>query len=251
VIVRSVPELKKRFAALKAGDVFCGIIAAGPAKEKILIDLLTRGVHCVPAPLAQMLNGSKAAQALVLNGYMLPGTAVVTRRKDLFGLLPEYNRRGVGAVITKEDHMHCGRGVRLWDSIETLYSFRAMDQASYPFVIQPFQENMTDVRVIVVDDFVEAYIRSNPNSFRANISAGGQSRPYELSPEQDRFCRAVMERGRFPYAHLDLHIMADGSCYLSEIAFNGGIRGARVDRVQLEDRKKAVIERLLAELNQL
>jgi ribosomal protein S6--L-glutamate ligase len=249
VIIRSVSELKRRFNALAAGDVFCGIVAAGPAKEKILIDLLTRGVHCLPAPLAQTLNGSKAAQALVLGEYMLPTTAVVMRRKDLFGLISAYNRKKIGAVITKEDRMHCGRGVRRWDNIETLYSFRAMDQTAYPFVIQPFQESLTDVRVIVVDDFVEAYVRSNPDSFRANISAGGKSRPYEISPEQERLCRAVMQRGRFPYAHIDLHLTAEGRCYLSEIAFNGGIRGARIDRDELERRKKAVIDRLIAELS--
>lgn len=248
MIIRSAPELRKRFHEMAAGDIFTGIISASPTKAAMLIDLARRGVHCLPAPLAQMLNGSKAAQATVLKEYMLPNTAVITRRKDLFDLIGHYNRHQVGAVITKEDRMHCGRGVRRWDGIETLYSFMGLDETSYPMVVQPFQDHLTDVRVIIVDDFIEAYVRFNPDNFRANISAGGESRPYELDQNQEKFCRAVMERAQFPFAHLDLHIMADGSYYLSEIALNGGIRAARIKRADLEDKKQAVIDRLIENL---
>ena len=248
MIIRSVSELKKRFHELVAGDIFTGIIAAGPTKATMLMDLLSRGIHCFPAPLAQMLNGSKVAQALVLKEYMLPNTAPVTRRKDLFDLIARYNRQQIGPVITKEDQMHCGRGIRRWDGIETLYSFIALDESAYPLVVQPFQEQLTDVRVIIVDDYVEAYVRSNPDNFRANISAGGESRPYELDPQQEQFCREVMQRAHFPFAHLDLHIMADGQYCLSEIALNGGIRAARIDRAALEDQKDAAIDRLIEAL---
>ncbi len=248
MIIRSVPVLKKRFHELATGDIFTGIIAAGPNKAAMLIDLASRGVHCLPAPLAQILNGSKVAQALVLKEYMLPNTAVITRRKDLFDVIAQYNRQQIDAVISKEDRMHCGRGVRRWDSVETLYSFTALDDSSYPFVVQPFQDNLTDVRVIIVSDFVEAYVRFNPDNFRANISAGGESRPYELDPGQEQFCRAVMKRAQFPFAHLDLHIMSDGRYFLSEIALSGGIRAARINREQLEHKKEAEIDRLVADL---
>ena len=248
MIIRSVTELRKRFHTMTAGDLFCGIIGAGPGKATMLIDLASRGVHCLPAPLAQMLNGSKVAQALVLKEYMLPDTAVVARRKDLFDLIAQYNRHQIAAVITKEDRLHCGRGVRRWEGIETLHSFMALNQGFHPFVIQPFKNQLTDVRAIIVGDFVEAYVRYNPDNFRANISAGGESRPYALVRQEEQFCRAVMERAQFPFAHIDLQIMADGRYFLSEIALNGGIRAARINREQLEDKKKAVIERLIAEL---
>ena len=177
MIIRSVPELKKRFHELTSGDIFTGIIAASPTKAAMLIDLTSRGIHCLPAPLAQMLNGSKVAQALVLKEYMLPNTAVITRRKDLFDLIAHYNRQQVGRVITKEDRMHCGRGIRRWDDIEMLYSFTALDETAYPLVVQPYQDQLTDIRVIIVDEYVEAYVRWNPDNFRANISAGGESQP--------------------------------------------------------------------------
>jgi ribosomal protein S6--L-glutamate ligase len=180
---------------------------------------------------------------------MLPNTAVITRRKDLFDLIAQYNRQQIGRVITKEDHMHCGRGIRRWDDIEILYSFTALDETAYPLVVQPYQDQLTDIRVIIVDDYVEAYVRWNPDNFRANISAGGESRPYELDQEQEQFCRDVMQRAGFPFAHLDLHITANGQHRLSEIALNGGIRAARIDRDALEGKKQAVIDRLVAKLS--
>ena len=80
------------------------------------------------------------------------------------------------------------------------------------------------------------------------LAAGGESRPYQLDPQQEQFCRDVMQRAHFPFAHLDLHIMADGQYCLSEIALNGGIRAARIDRAALEDKKDAVIDRLIEAL---
>lgn len=245
MVIRSVTELKRRFYELTSGDVFAGLVAAGPTKAALLIDLAHRGIHCLPAPLAQMLNGSKVAQALILKEYMLPNTAVVTRPKELFNLIAPYNRDQIGAVVTKEDRLHCGRGICRWDSIETLYSFKARDDRAYPLVVQPFKANLTDVRVIMVDEYVEAYVRANAYNFRANISAGGQSRPYALDSQQERFCRDIMKRADFPFAHLDLQVMADGHYYLSEIALNGGIRAARIDRKTLTKRKQAVIDRLI------
>jgi ribosomal protein S6--L-glutamate ligase len=53
-----------------------------------------------------------------------------------------------------------------------------------------------------------------------------------------------MQRGRFPFAHLDLMILENGGCYLSEIALNGGIKGARIGREELDQKKKALLEKL-------
>ena len=53
-----------------------------------------------------------------------------------------------------------------------------------------------------------------------------------------------MQRGRFPFAHLDLMIFENGECYLSEITLNGGIKGARIGRQELEQKKKTLLEKL-------
>ena len=169
---------------------------------------------------------------------------MIPRRSDLLEALNTYNKNGIGPVVTKQDGMHCGHGIRRWETMETLYSFMALEQSNYPFVLQPFQENFTDVRVIIVDEYVESYARSNPHNFRVNITLGGTDSVYDLSAHQEGFCRTVMQRGRFPYAHIDLMVMSDDTCYLSEIALNGGIKGARISREELDQKKAELLEKM-------
>lgn len=244
MIIKSSSELKARYQDIGSGDIFIGKLTYKHLKPSVLIDFLERGVACYPSPLSQTLNSSKASQALILKKWMLPFTCVITRRIDLIKAINEYNKNSIGPVVTKEDQMHCGHGVRKWDSIETVYSFMAMSESSYPFVLQPFLEHFTDIRVIIVDDYIEAYARHNPNNFRMNISFGGKNSPYNLEKESEAFCREAMARGRFPFAHLDLQITDNGRCYLSEIALDGGTKGARINRRELDEKKQRLLEGL-------
>ena len=244
MILRSSTELKERYQDLCSGDIFLGILTYRHIKKSILIDLMERGISCFPSPLSQVLNHSKATQAVVLKEWMLPHTCVITRRSDLIDAINTYNRLGIAPVVTKEDQLHCGHGVRKWDSMETLYSFLALSETSYPFVIQPFLDNFTDVRVIVAGEYTEAYVRHNPNNFRMNISMGGKNYPYEMNMDLLNFCCKAMERGKFPYAHLDIQITNDGAYYLSEIALNGGTKGSKIRRRELDKKKQDVLERL-------
>ncbi len=244
MIIRSSRELKALFHDLGPGDIFIGMLAYKHLKQSVLIDLLERGVTCLPSPLSQNLNRSKIAQALIFKDWMAPHTSVITRRMDLIDTINQYNKHGITAVVTKEDHLHCGHGIRRWQNIETLYSFMALSESSYPFLVQPFLDDLTDVRVIIAGEYTEAYVRYNPDNFRMNISSGGKSYPYDLNKEQVDFCLMAMERGKFPYAHLDLQIMENGKNYLSEIALNGGIKGARISRKELNKKKKFMLEEL-------
>jgi ribosomal protein S6--L-glutamate ligase len=140
--------------------------------------------------------------------------------------------------------MHCGHGIRRWDTIETLYSFMAFSKSSYPFVLQPLQEEFKDIRVIVVANYVEAYSRYNPHNFRVNISSGGTGSACNLDAKKEAFCRSAMQRGKFPFAHIDLMLTESGECYLSEIALNGGVKGARISRETLDQKKMALLEKL-------
>lgn len=247
MIVRRVSELKEKYDMLGPGDVFVGDVTSKGRKYFMLIDLLERGVVCFPSPLSQILNGSKVAQAIVLNNYMAPYTFAISRRHELMEVISTYNQHGIGTVITKTDKMHCGHGIRKWENIETLYSYISHADLEYPFVLQPFLENFADVRVIIVGDYIEAYTRQNPDNFRQNISAGGKSFPYKINEEQKIFCKEVMVRGKFPYGHIDLQILDSGQWYLSEIALSGGITGASIHRKALDDKKKALLEHLAAE----
>jgi ribosomal protein S6--L-glutamate ligase len=247
VIITSSKELLDRYDELCRGDIFVGKPAAGGLNQFLLIDLLERGVLCVPSPLSQIISGSKLVQTLLLNRWMLPNTLVISRRKNLIDAVGLFNRTGTAHVVTKEDRMHCGHGIRKWDSIETLYSFVSMSESSYPFILQPYVEGFTDLRVIVAGDYVEAYARHNPDNFRMNMAAGGSSRPFDLDADKERFCRAAMDRGKFPYAHIDIMVASDGKYYLSEIALNGGIKGASIGRMELESRKQEITDSLIRE----
>jgi ribosomal protein S6--L-glutamate ligase len=77
-----------------------------------------------------------------------------------------------------------------------------------------------------------------------NLSLGGTGSAYKLDEEKEAFCRSAMQRGKFPFAHLDLMVLESGECYLSEITLNGGIKGARIGRQELDQKKKELLEKL-------
>jgi len=242
MIIRSNLELKERYDDLKAGDCFVGILSFKNLKHRVLIDLLERGVRIFPSALSQTLGRSKVAQAQALRPWMLPHTLIIARRVDLMVAINTYNEHAIGAVVTKEDHLQCGFGVHRWDNVEAVYNRASFQDTAYPFVLQPFVENYTDIRAIIAGDYHEAYTRENKNNFRMNLTVGGTSRPYDLTEEQLALCHRVMERGKFPYVHLDLLIDKDGHSYLSEAALNGGMKGAKITRPELDAMKKDILE---------
>ena len=217
-------------------------------KHRAFIDLLERGVRFFPSALSQTLGHSKVAQALALRHWMIRHTLIIARRVDLMHAINTYNQHGIVTAVTKEDHLQCGFGVHRWDSMEAVYNHASFNAISYPFVLQPFLETYTDVRVIIAGDYCEAYTRENQNNFRMNLTAGGTSRPYTLTKAQLGVCHSVMERGKFPYAHIDLLVTEDGHNYLSEIALNGGMKGAHVRREELDILKKDLLEKMAGSL---
>ena len=248
MIIRTNRELKEHYDELRAGDYFIGMLSFKKVKHRAFIDLLERGVRFFPSALSQTLGHSKVAQALVLRQWMIAHTLTIARRVDLMHAINTYNKRGIGTVVTKEDHLQCGFGVRRWDNIEAVYNHVSFNASSYPFVLQPFLEAYTDVRVIMAGDYCEAYSRENQNNFRMNLTAGGTSRPYTLTKAHLALCHSVMERGKFPYAHIDLLITEDGHTYLSEIALNGGMKGACIRREDLSALKKELLEKMARSL---
>jgi ribosomal protein S6--L-glutamate ligase len=248
MILKTTRELETHYRDLRADDVFIGSLSLKHLRQTVLIDLLERGVHCLPSALSQILNRSKTAQALLLKQWMLPHTRVIRRRFDLLSAISHYNKAGIGGVVSKQDHLHCGHGIRKWDGIEPLYAHMGLAESAYPFVLQPFVENFTDVRVLIVDDYREAYARYNPHNFRVNLSTGGTSAEFDLEDRMLGVCHSVMQRGKFPYAHIDLLVMENGDCFLSEIALNGGTKGARISREELDDRKSEVLENMAKKL---
>jgi len=238
LLIRSITDFRRHYRRLRSGDVVVGVLALRLGEEIKILDLADRGVIFFPPVLPQLLSRSKAAQAEVLAEYMLPGSFVAYGLADLAGHLPEFQT----PVVAKRNRAHLGLGVSLWPSLETLYSLAGLQGLDYPLVVQPFLADARDLRVVVVADYVEAYERRNPHSFRQNLYQGGSSQPAALTPEQQDFCRQVMARGRFPYAILDLLLSPAGRPYLSEISFKGGLTGARLSQAEFRQRLAALEE---------
>lgn len=230
MIINSITEFRRACRSLGPGDLILGRLALKPGEEIKLYDLADRGVTCFPPALAQFLARSKAAQAEVLGEFMAPGSFVAYGLPDLAAHLMEFQTRGIESVVAKRDKAHLGLGVSLWPSLEVLYSLASLRDLSYPLVVQPFLPQARDFRVVALGDYLEAYERLNPHSFRKNLFQGGSSRTVDLSPRISDFCRRVMARGKFPYAVMDLLLSQEDQIYLSEVNLHGGLKGARLSQ---------------------
>jgi ribosomal protein S6--L-glutamate ligase len=239
-LVRSITEFRRHFHRLGRGDAVVGVLSLKIGEEVKLLDLADRQVALFPPALAQLVARSKVAQAEILGEFMVPGSFVAYNLPDLAAQLPAFHSRG--EVVAKRERSHLGLGVSLWPSLEALYSLAGLHHLSYPVVVQPFLSGARDLRVVALGDYLEAYERVNPHSFRKNLFQGGESRPAVLTADQTSFCRRVLDRGRFPYALLDLLVSADGQPYLSEISFKGGLTGARLSQADFRLRVAALEE---------
>lgn len=227
-IITDNRSFSQQYKNLASGDCICGRLRLRPGEEHLLLDLSARGIVGIPSFLSQLCSRSKVFQTRLFSSHMLPGTQVIYTIHDLLEAITEYGRENRGDVIVKLEGKNAGLGILKFASIEDVYSQSVLDQLPYPYVIQPFVPELRDLRVIIIDDYTEAYERSNPHSFRNNLHCGGGAAPVDLTDQQQGLCTAVMERGGFPYAHLDLIVAGDGGSYMNEINLRGGLRGARI-----------------------
>ncbi|MDT8335331.1 MAG: hypothetical protein RQ753_06515 [Desulfurivibrionaceae bacterium] len=238
--------LQAEFNDLEPGDVFIGRLRLKASEENLVTDLLERGIKLFPAALAQLSCRSKVFQAKIFSQYMAPATETIHDLHELMTAVNQYQRRGLQQVVTKKDRAHAGMGINLWPSAEDVFNQASGGGLPFPFVIQPFHPDSLDIRVIIIDDYLEAYRRNNPDNFRNNLHYGGTREPAVLTGEQVDLCRKVMARGRYPYAHLDL-MVSQGATYLAEINLRGGIRGAEITPAEYRRRIDAVHQRYLRE----
>lgn len=171
---------------------------------------------------------------------MLPQTIAIHDLHDMQEAISRYQQEEIGKVVTKHDRRNAGLGIHLWNSTEEVFSQASFGNMPFPFVLQPFIPESRDIRVIVLGDYVEAYWRHNPHNFRNNLHFGGESHPCELSDQQWQLCQQVMQRGKYPYAHLDLMVTPDGTSRLAEINLRGGIRGAKIDPASYRQKVAAI-----------
>lgn len=236
------------FQSLEKGDVVCGRIPMRLQEEHLLLDLSARGVHLIPSASAQMASRSKTYQARIFSPWMVPLTSSIYSSHHLLETVNQYQEQGITKVVVKHDRKNAGLGILLYNSIEDAYTHAANNVLAFPFVIQPFIANSKDIRVIIIGSYIEAYERSNPNSFRNNLHCGGTAIPYTLSEENLAFCKEVLRRGGFPYGHLDLMMAEEGKTYLAEINLRGGLRGAKITTTDYKEKVAALEQTLLCDM---
>jgi glutathione synthase/RimK-type ligase-like ATP-grasp enzyme len=245
LVIRDNAALQARYDSLRQGDIIVGRLRLRDTEEWLLLDLCERGIHLIPSGLSQLASRSKTMQTALFSPFMLPLTRAIHAHHDLIEAIAAYRKHSISTVVTKLDRRNAGMGVHLWRSAEEVFTHASLGSIPFPFVLQPFEPEIRDIRVVFLDDYVEAYWRHNPHNFRNNLHHGGQSKPCELTPEQMHLCRQVMARGKFPYGHLDIIVTKEGTSYLGEINLRGGIQGARISPGDYQARVAAIQEQLL------
>jgi ribosomal protein S6--L-glutamate ligase len=218
-----------------------------PGEEQLLTDLAERGIKLIPSATAQLASRSKVFQTRIFSDFLLPLTRAIYDHHSLLQCISLYQKHKVSKVVLKRERKNGGLGIHLFSHIEDIYNLSAGGNFQYPFVIQPFQPDSRDIRVILLDDYHEAYERNNSHNFRNNLHCGGKSTPYALSRAQLDFCRIVMKRGKFPYGHIDLLLSGDNNYWLSEINLRGGLKGAKITLETYREKILAIQEKLLEE----
>ena len=224
--------LFQAYHLLQPGDIVLGRLRLRASEESLVADLLSRNIHLIPSGLSQLASRSKCLQvALFGKEFLAPLTMAIHDKHDMQQALARYGHHCKQAVITKLDRKNAGLGVCKWSSVEEVYNAATLQTLPFPFVLQPYLANCRDIRVILLGaHYREAYERINVLNFRNNLHFGGESRPFQLSAEIEKFCHRVMQRGQFPYAHLDLLLFPDGKLFLNEINLRGGMRGADIEK---------------------
>lgn len=247
-IITDNQSLFQHYEELSPGDIIACRIRMRPGEDHLLLDLSSRGVIGIPSFLSQLCSRSKLFQTRLFQSTMLPGTCAACTIHDLTKILNEYGERNVAEVVVKLEGKNAGTGILKFASIEDVYSQSILSTLRFPYVVQPFAGMIRDIRVIVIGEYLEAYERTNPHSFRNNLHCGGHAQPVVLTGEQSALCQSVMSRGNFPYAHIDLMVDSDGISYLGEINLRGGLRGARITAADYQNKIKAVEKKLLEQL---
>ena len=244
-IITKNHDLPALFHELTEGDIIACRIRLKYEEEHLLLDLIERGVHLIPSATSQLASRSKTFQARLLSPFMVPDTVVIYDIHGLLDTVSLYGHHNIEKVVLKHDRKNAGLGIHLFRDIEDVYTQAANNVLPYPFVLQPFIANSRDIRVIILDEYIEAYERNNPDNFRNNLHCGGTAQPFELSPAQLDLCKRLMGRGSFPYGHLDLMITETNDTYLAEINLRGGIRGAAIDPGSYQKKVKEIEGNLL------
>ncbi len=245
-IITDNDSLRAQYQDLSANDLIVGRIRLHPSEEHLLLDLVDRGVRVFPSAVSQLASRSKTFQVLLFSEFMLPHTFAVHDQHTLLSAMNHMGKHGVKKVVTKLDRKNAGTGIHQWNSVEDVYNQASLGVLGFPFVLQPYLAESHDIRIIILGEYMEAYRRHNPHNFRNNLHYGGESENCTPTSAQRDLCKEIMERGKFPFAHIDLMVSDSGNSYLAEINLRGGIKGARISPAEYKAKVDAIHQKVQA-----
>lgn len=248
MIIEKNQIVREKYNDLIEGDVISTTLNLKKTEELIFIDLIERNIKLFPSALSQCLTRSKCLQSVALKKWMIPNTLIIRDKNDMPDLLNDYSAKSITRIVTKLDRKDCGMGINIWNSCEELNNNIIFGNPVFPFVAQPFVPDAVDIRVIIIGNYIESYWRKNTGNFRHNLAMGGKSGEFQLDKYQIRMCDEIMERGKFPYAHIDL-LVSENKTYLSEISLRGGIKGAKIKPDEYLEKIKNIEDQFKKSLN--
>jgi hypothetical protein len=227
----------------KKGDkVSCTI--NDPRFLGIFHEIESRGALLFPPLIAQSLSLSKVHQALHYADHTVPNTEVLFRKFHLQKVLRKYAKENILKSVVKEDRGSMGLGNHPCWSLNELA--RTMTHVvKPPAVVQPLLENFREFRLLMFRETIVAKEKTNSDKiFWKNKIYGGVTKRITPNNQMVAFGREMMKLGKFPWAYMDLLVIAD-SIFLSEINLSGSNAGLK--EYNLNGLKKKMTEKWLKE----
>lgn len=204
------------------------------------------GIYCPQTPDGILIASNKirATQKFSLYGLKVPITVMAKKPYH-----PKFLVDKVGGLpaVAKTPHGSQGTGVGIMKDAEQTNSMISMFHASkIDLLFQSYIEGgKKDVRAIVVGNKVAvAMERTAKDTFKANLSLGGEGRKIELSKEDQDICVKAAQACNLEFAGVDIMKDEKGTTFLIEANGNPGtlsigITGVNwfVDLVELCEKK--------------
>ena len=207
---------------LSEADVILVREVPGGSLEQVIFrmdalhQLENAGVRVINSPYAieKMVDKYYALSLLQKAGLPVPETCVT---EDLTQAMAAFDDLG-GDVVIKPLFGSRGVGmVRVTDAETAGRVFKALQLGGSVLYLQQYiPHDNRDLRVLVVGGECVAAMERVADSWKTNIAAGGQARPYDIPPAiQDASLCAAQTLGA-DYCGVDLLFSADGQIYILE-----------------------------------
>jgi glutathione synthase len=169
-----------------------------------------------------------------------------------------------GAMVVKPLQRYGGEGVikvsvRDRENLNSLINYYVRAYETYPdrepIMVQEYLDVVKhegDVRVLVLNGEIIGAMRRRPREgeFRTNIHAGARAYKHEITPQEEKICKAIKNRlikdGLY---FVGIDIIGDKLVEINCVSLGGIPRINRLNKVKLEDKIIDFIEQKVERMN--